>query len=384
MAVANNRQKVPSMKFNFYDQDVAPILDTVKTAVTGGNTLVKINLAVDNTAIWMPDDVLSFQGETIIKAYSGETELKNIPLAAYVHEVNHSAGTITIVPLNGKVNASNLQTFNDNIPVGTEIVRLGNSINETDILTTPMVFTPTKDFNYCQRQMLQVERSKVDQMAYKDHGLIWGLNDDLDMAVENYRATSSARLLLNPRAMIDKGRDGKARYFTGGLLQFGIDSIDLTAMNSGNAASNATWAKIGRQIFEGNGGSAQRTLFCGGQFMEYIAQFESVQKQLDAKNTEIKFGITFNRVNTSFGELIIVRDPLLNECGRGKDAYWIDLENIGERYFEDEKQKSIDMEEKAIRKTDAIVLEKTAGLSLRYAKTHGYIYGPTSTSFYQA
>jgi hypothetical protein len=184
--------------------------------------------------------------------------------------------------------------------------------------------------------------------------------------------------------LIDKGRDGKARYFTGGLLQFGIDSINLSTMNSGNAASNATWAKIGRQIFEGNGGSAQRTLFAGGQFMEYIAQFESVQKQLDAKNTEIKFGITFNRVNTSFGELIIVRDPLLNECGRGKDAYWIDLENIGERYFEDEKQKSIDMEDKGIRKTDAIVLEKTAGLSLRYAKTHGYIYGPTSTSFYQA
>lgn len=54
----------------------------------------------------------------------------------------------------------------------------------------------------------------------------------------------------------------------------------------------------------------------------------TVQKQLEAGSTEVVFGITFHRISTPDGELLMKPHDLLNEYGYSKAAIVIDPANV--------------------------------------------------------
>ena len=61
-------------------------------------------------------------------------------------------------------------------------------------------------------------------------------------------------------------------------------------------------------------------MFYGKDFGRQMAGASTVQKQLEAGSTEVVFGITFHRISTPDGELLMKPHDLLNEYGYSKTA----------------------------------------------------------------
>jgi hypothetical protein len=355
----------PSWKYDFYAVDMRGVEDTVSEAYSSGGTAGAYPLKVTSMHQYSVDDNIVLQGIT---------GSDNQDIVCNITAKNIGTGYLTVTPLNGFGTDTNELT---SVPLNTKICRMGNAKSELDAQTDPYTIFPDKSWNYSQIHMCQVEESVYLELHKKE--VSYGMADYKYAALYDYRRGIEFDSLWGVRKLIVDSTDGEEKYFTGGLTRF----IDQLLTFDTNETSRAKWSEFWnawmKAIFSDNSGSESRTVFIGKDLMERLNNIDSVQRQIDAKSTNMVHGITFNRIESNFGILDLKLHNLFAPMGWGDRAIVLDMPNIEKFTYKGLETTKLDLKGSGQRNANAFKIDEAFGLALRYPKTHAIIKGVAGT-----
>ncbi len=361
--------KIESFRSDFYAVDSRPLYDTVKTAyVSQGDGATNYALNVNNISMWNIDDTCLFRG---VLGTDG------LDLMCLIVNKNVSGATITIQPMNGFA-GSGTQAGNEilptaGIPINTRIVRCGQAKNELDAQTTPYQVLPVKDYNYMQIFMAQVEESVFQKIHSKE--VKWNFQDYQLQSIYDMRATMELSYLFGVRKQFNDLVSAEERYTTGGIWRSITKSLEYGTGGTDRTIDNSTFVDWAKSVFTGNSGAETRFIFAGDGLMANLSKVDTIIKQLEAKQTEVLYGITFNQINTNFGKLLIKHHPILDQANYSDYGVVLDLNNVEKHVMKPMSTRTLSLRESGQRNVDAVVIEETSGVIVRYPDTHAII-GP--------
>lgn len=357
---------IKSFKSDYYAVDSRPLYDTVNTAYTkAGDGNATYNLVVNNVSMWSADDTV------MVDKINGSDTLA---LMCFVISKSVAAGTILIQPLNGIAGAGTTAgklIIPATIPVSTLLTRCGAAKHELDAQTSPYAIIPVKAYNYMQIFMAQVEESTFQKIHDKE--VEWNFSDYEAQNIYDMRATMENSFLFGVRSNFTDESSGLQRHTTGGLIRYITKGLQYGTGGADRTISHSTFVDWAKSIFSGNAGSDSRILFGGNGLMANLSKVQTIQKQIEAKKTEVVFGITFNSIETNFGKLLFKRHPLLDLSGWGDNGIVLDINNIEKHTFKPMATRILDLKASGTRNVDAVVIEETTGLITRYPDTHAII-----------
>ena len=359
--------KIDAFKTEYYAVDTKSLSDTVKTLYTSvGDGDVTTDLEVNNVHAWKADDTLHIPGVT---------GRDGLGLVCFVASVNISGGTIKIQAINGAdgSGATAGKRIVPTIAADLRLVRMGPAKYETDAQTTPYSAVPTKEYNYCQLFMAQVEQSIYQRMHGKE--VNWNFNDLEALNIYDMRATIEFSFLHGYRDLFLDEINQQDRYSVGGVERYITKALEYGTGGADRTIDTDTFIGWAKDIFTGNAGSTKRLLFAGNGLVKYLHGADIVSKQLDADKTEVVHGITFNKIVTNFGILLVYHHPLFDISGWNDNGMVLDINNIEKRVFQPMQLQTLDLVKAGTKKADATVISETSTLVLRYPDTHALI-GP--------
>ena len=357
------KRDIKSQRTEYYSADIKPFTDAVRTAYAhAGDGQALANIAVENIALFDVDDTVMFKD---IVGSDG------MPFVGAIAARDVSNRTISIQPLNGPAGTATMaeqEIVPKSIAEGTKIVRMGPAKSELDAQHSPFAIMPSKDFNFAQNFMAQVEESVFQRLTKKE--VNWGFTDYEELNIYDMKGRQELSFLWGVRKQFIDAVDNEQKYTCGGVTRYMSKIQNYTAADK---LTNDDWVDWTQYFFADNAGSDSRFLFAGDDLIAAISKIEGVQKQLEAKNTEVKWGITFNVVETKFGVMYIKRHPLFAVTGAGGDGVLLDVNNLEKHVFVPLKFTTLDLKKPGIRNADATVLQEVACPVLRYPGTHAYI-----------
>jgi len=178
-----------------------------------------------------------------------------------------------------------------------------------------------------------------------------------------------ASILFGARSYFQDATLAKYRYFTGGLTRYISNELPYTS----GAIDDDTFITWSKNIFTGNSGSEKRILFGGDDLLKEISMVKTVQKQIDAKSTTVKWGLTFKEIETNFGSLLFFHHKLLNQVGWGAKGIVLDINNVEKHVFKPMSANKLDLKASGQRNVNATMLDEASCLVLRYPDTHAII-----------
>lgn len=353
--------KVKSQRTEFYAVDIKPFSD--KTAAV--YVLADVDYAaisVADVSIFNVDDTVMFPD---IEGGDGQ------PFVGCISKKDNASSAIHIQAMNG-VTGADTETPNciPGIVTDSIAVRMGPAKSELDAQTAPFAVMPEKDFNYTQNFMAQVEES-VFQRAHKQE-VNWDFTDYEEMNIYDMKARMEMSYIWGIRAQFVDKEDEERKFTCGGLASFMTKTINYTFSTG---ITNDIWVDWTQEIFADNAGSDTRFLFAGDDLLATISKIEGVNKQLEAKETEVKWGITFSKVETKFGTLFIKRHPLFGLAGQSKNGIVLDVNHLEEHEYFPLQFTTLELKKSGQRNANATVLQKVSTGVLRYPGTHAMIIG---------
>lgn len=364
-----DRSQTNTLKVEYYAVDYKAVKDTVATAVTAAGQ-DKFNLVVNNIDIWAENDTIFFDG---LSGYNSTgTAIPTQTLGGFVYGIDRDTDTLRIQLSNGYISGG-VPTLKagDNIALNSVLRRGGRAGQEEDIQTTPYADMPEKEYNYMQKFMAQIEITDWAEKHEKE--IPWNFSDYSRRQITNMRIEKEMSYINGIRGKITSKKNGKDVYLAGGAKQFVTGLSDWSSESLGNPL----FQKFTRECFEGNAGSDQRIMFVGDILMQKMASIDDISNQTSAKKRETNLGLTFNRINTNFGELLIVKHPLFGLQGMGNEGLVIDPAHIAERYFEPMQMIDLDLKKSGQRAVQAKVIIETSCALFRYPATHRWVKGPS-------
>jgi len=349
-------------KFEFYENTTRSIEDLVKQPFTTGSAGLK-DIYVGNASNWSIDDV-AYLPSIFANGVSGSK------LRLQVTDKNISNGTIQVYAVNG-VESGNL-TIIPSIADETPIYCIGNAKEETAAQTEAHQMMPNKTYNFTQAHMAQVEEGIYQALNLQevDYGMIEFKAD----TIYDMRLKANLASLLGARAYRLDPKTNKFKYFSGGLQEFAGVGLDYSkASTATNLLSGNKFIDWAEQMFSDNNGSSMRMMGAGSKLIAGLMKVPTIQKQVDAKVTEIKFGVKFNVIDTVFGQFYIVHDKSLNQVGHEYDGYIIDPTKIRRRERMPMSWTKLELDKTGISKVNAWRLEDCFGCEFRNPGTHGWI-----------
>jgi len=375
MRSIENQVTVASFKTEFYAVSSRDLVDTVNTAYTyGGDGVTSYDLIVNNVTAWTDDDTALFIGVVGAPVGTGTGDGKD--LVCFVISRNVSANTIKIQPINSQygtgANAAKVVLPSAGIPINTKIVRLGTCKNELDAQTAAYGIVPVKDYNYLQIFMAQAEEGTFQKLHEKEAE--WSFSDYEAQNIYDMRARMEYSYLFGVRSKFTDVVNSKERYMCGGLTRFISTTLEYGTGGSDRTVDNPTVINWMKSIFTGNSGSDRRIVFMGDSFAANMMKAETVQRQIDAKKTEIVLGVKFNLIESNFGQLLCRHHPLLDlTVGWAEKAIVLDLNYIEKHTWKPLSARQLDLKGSGQRNVIATVLEETSGPVLRYPLVHALI-----------
>ena len=362
-----NNVKINSWKSKWYSSDVRGISTTVAQSFdnsasgTVDSSGSVFTLTVTDIHIFSVDDNVLVQG---INGGDGKE------LVIHIIAKNTAAKTISVIPVNGLGAEEDLMP---DIVSTTTIIRIGNAKNENDAQTTPYTTFPQPTYNYAQIHMAQIEEGAYNAIHAKE--VNWDITDYRLQALYDMRRSFELTSLFGARGYKydPEGEDWK--YFSGGIYRYANGSVEYTDGGLTDKTFNS-WA---RDIFTGNSGSDTRVLFAGKELMTQMASVSSVIKQIEAKGTEVKFGVKFNMIETNFGTLAVKHHNLFNDVGWEKKGLVLDVNNIERHVFKEMASQKIDLKGSGQKNADAYKIDEAFCIATRYPDTH-FIIEPAAAS----
>lgn len=365
-------KKVASQQTEFYSRDYKPFNDTVKTAIdaSGLSDDEVFDLAVDNISMWSLHDSLMIVG---IPAYdpSDNSVIANANLVCYINKITKSTSTLQVQPVNGYIDAVTKKPTlksTDDIAVGDKIIRLARAEAELSMQTAPYAIFPVKTSNNCQNYMAQIEQSTFDALTKKE--VTWGFNDFEEANIKDMKGQKELSFLFGAKAEIYDSETTERVFMAGGATQFLTKTLEWEDTDFSATNADAWFVALTKKVFQGNSGSQIRYAFLGADLIEKINAVPTVQKQIEAKNTEVKWGLTFNEIVTNFGTLRIIKHDLLSEIGLGDMGFVFDLAKVEYHKFVELTEKEIDLKGSGQRNSNAKVIQEVSCPVFKYPDVH--------------
>ena len=274
-----NTRKVSSVTTGGWEISVRDVEDTVVAGgtVAAGGTL---NITVSKPLIWKRNDTLCIK--------DSDSEAKH---NFFVEEVNDSVLKCRLIY------DTNIPADLPTIAEDASIIRLSSAKSELDAQTDVLYQTPNSRTNYCQIHMAQIEESVIHSIHSKE--VTFDFSTLKEQTLFQFRRDMELTNLFGKKGYFIS--NGKPTHTSDGLWE----QIEKEYVVKGVDFNNAKWVDMTRHIFDGNNGSDRRIALVGAGLMAQWSTAESFQKQLDAAQVEVVYGIRFNRIVTNFGELLV-------------------------------------------------------------------------------
>lgn len=203
--------------------------------------------------------------------------------------------------------------------IGTVFSRLGVAKDENAAISEDPSQMPYDSANYCQIHMTTISEGYYQSLQKKD--VQWGFTDYKEQAMFDFRKTNEATSLFGCKGKFVDPITQKTKYTSDGIVRQINKHLDRGSKTSIDTDMLNGWCT---DIFRGNNGSDERIAFYGQEFGRELAKATTVQKQLEAGKTKVVMGITFNRIETNDGVLLLKAHDLLTEMGYGSACVVLD------------------------------------------------------------
>jgi len=355
---------IKSEEWKFYQKDERGLQDQLTAEYAFAGTKSG-QLTVNSAHQWAPHDTVFFPTVT-----GGDGK----KLRSLVSAVDVTLNKITVTPVNGRTvgNPAVLGDLMPGVPNSSYITRIGNAHGETDAQTEPVEIAPYDTYNYAQIFMAQVEESLVAKAHLKEVDL--NIMDYKEDAIIDMRAQAEMAMLFGyPKKGFYDPILRKKVNLLGGADYYITKKKEYTKIV---AITNAIFNSWSKYIFTGNNGSDRRLLFSGNNLLERMMNADIVQKQMEAKATEVVAGIRFNRIVTGFGELLIRRHQAFDEVyGYSDNGLVLDMEHVERGIYEPTQVKTLNLDETGQKRVDAKRILEHWSMAFKNLDTHCWVIG---------
>ena len=287
------------------------------------------------------------------------------PLVLHIVGINYAstARTIDVVGVNAEVPA---------LLQDTELFRMASAKDQDAAISNDPMATPTKDSNFCQRNIATVSENAYQ--ALQDKEVEYGIAEFKEQALLDFRYQAEVSSIFGSKYHKNNGElidptTNKRKLHMRGLLDFNIPHIT----RSGDESVEEFLNKAMQTSFSNNNGSEKRLFLYGPDVATELANSGAFQKQLEAGKTEVKWGITWKVIETNFGTLMGIMHNALGLVGYGKAALIIDPANIRRIEQVPLTMENLDLKKAGIRNSKDILLEEAWTLEVTNPTTHALL-----------
>jgi hypothetical protein len=254
------------------------------------------------------------------------------------------------------------------IPLDTVVSRAGRAASELQIRTDIFNFVPTKDNQFLQKFIMEVEASTFFEMADKE--VRWSISDINERAMSEYRREQNNTFWLGKKDVqkIKNKYNRKAEdtYFTEGLWHMAGGDFSFL----GVSPTPSTLVDLMRIAFDAPSASDKKLLMCGSDF---LAEIEKIQYDLTSvihPGTKGQiFGLTVKSILSDFGELLVFHDKSFKEIGMADKAFILDPDYL-KRWTMGWRVIPLNNVENGEADSKSIIATETCGLTLKNAGGH--------------
>lgn len=282
------------------------------------------------------------------------------PLVLHICAISRAQNQITVIALN----ASSVPA----LPSGTILKRMGTAKYELAAMSEDPISKPVSDYNYCQIHMTTIGEGLYQALQEKE--VNYGLAEFKEQALYDFRMTNEIDTIFGVRNQFTDP-DGKEKYTSDGLLRKITKTLD-----KGDAANVTEDVLLGwsADVFQGNNGSDKRILFYGTEFGKAIANCRTIYKSLEANKTEVKFGITFNVIETNFGTFLMKFHSLLNSYGYGSMGIVIDPANVYRAIQKPLEATTLELDKSGKSRSKDVRIDESHTLAVTNPDTHALLF----------
>lgn len=310
-----NKKTSKSFEVRYYSSGVRDIKTTVSEAVAAvADTAVNkpagytFKIKLDNTDFCDDNETL----------YLPSIKVDGQPLRLHVFERN--SGELTVMAING---SGTNHRDNPAIPATTEVIRVGNAMNELDAKCNPFGIIPEDSMNFIQIAMSSLTQGEYEKTAKKE--IKFELDDIKEQVWYDFRRKRELQSLLSVKAKIY--HNSKPYYHTDGLIPQVMNSGRVVSLTKSKSVRE-NLIVLSNYVFNGNNGASSRFMFCGSGILDWIGTNIDFTKMMEAKNVEIVPGLKFNRIETQYGTLNVKFHPDFDNVGMKENFLIIDPTNI--------------------------------------------------------
>lgn len=349
-----------SMTVEYYSIDPKKSETTVESNVAAGIGSKRSD-GVYTHVVKTKNDLLFEPTETVmfpeVTTADGET------LVAYVVSRIQTGG-IEIMVVNGNGDNHSIPL----IPSGSKIIRMGRAASELDVQTAQFQALPVKRANNCQIFKMQVEESTLHKIANKEVG--WSFSDNEEAAIIDMRLGMEKNFLFGSKRVLRDPNKNEDIYLTGGIWHQTTNEFILNL----DTLTEKDLIDLARAAFTGSCGTKQKVLLCGSELMATISKIECKNVRY-ANNTYVKWGLTFNELQSNFGKLSVVHSEVFDQCGHEADGMVIDPDYLTKYVHVPFHAEQLDLRRSGQRNTSAVVITEASCMVLRYPDTHLKVIG---------
>lgn len=354
-----------SQKFEYYSVNSRGVSTKVAAPNTEGSTggLAEVNVATEH--------MFSVDGNLLVPSFSASgpnEEAKAVasgisfsPLVLHIVSIDRAAHKLTVFA----VNANKVPV----LPADTLLYRMGVAKNELAAISDDPSALPTKDYNYCQIHMTTVSEGVYQAMQEKE--IQYGLLDLKEQALLDFRMTNEVDSLFGYKREFYDPVTQKTKYMSDGMIRKITKHLDK---GSASGITNDVLIGWAADIFTGNNGSDKRICFYGPEFGVALARATTVQKQLEAAKTEVVYGMTFNRIETVHGTLLMKMHNAFGLYGYSAAAMVIDPANIARAQQKPLEANRLDLDKTGQSRANAIRIDESHTLMVTNPDTHAMLY----------
>jgi len=352
-----------TMQFGYYSVDIRGVKATTTAAIVAVTTSDTAELPVDNVRLFAVSDTLYIPSKAGFDDAGVATPTKQLVL--YVCAVG--AASLTVQAVNGQLLTNGSEgMYVPSIASGTALYRLGRAAAEGDVRTSPFSALPTKQKNFCQIFKCEVAESTIAAMSDKE--VQWTPNDIEEQAMYEWRMGMEASFLFGAKRRFFDPIKKAYVYTTGGVVNSIAKHIEYKAV-----MDNPALIDITKQVFTGNSGSRRRILFAGSGLVANFSSIGTVEKQLEAGNTVVVWGIEWKEIKTNFGTLLLLQHDLLDMYGWEDKGIILDPACLDKWTFSGVERLVVDTKKSGTFDGNVAVITEIAGAALKYPSVHAVL-----------
>ena len=385
-----------SQEVKYYQIGQRPITSTLTQAVeattTGTTTVLHV---ANNSAFDMMDTIIFPDYHGYDK--DGRETLNALMVRVVASDTNQNP---IVIAINGKPNASKNNRWDmPAIENGAKLVRLGRAAAEKDVETGSYYNLPEPSTQYCQRFMMEVEESKIEQLMQKV--VKWDFTRQERLAMDDMRNGMERSGLFSTKAITRYGKAGNI-YTTGGIYWIPSKDIEIGHWEKKlDAAKQPIQVEVeGAQkyVYEyvitekeltafvaavlKDAGNTSRTkmLFVDNLIYQAFSNLRSNRRIITSTEKDYRgWKIDFEAFESMGTKFLIYRHDAFNYMDMDGAAFLLDPRYLEKWVFGDWTRTEYDLKKLFIRNGDSVVMEEFSCWTLYYPNAHARVTRPAFT-----